>query len=368
MIDLPLMAKLVDAVRPDARLVLLGDRDQLASVEAGCVLADVCGDAGAPRVAPDGLPDAAPNAAPNASRNRSRHPSSDTPGDSADDMPPIARCVTRLVRSYRFDAGGGIGQLARAINGGDADAVIALLEDAHTAHAPDGAIGFVPVDTASGGRAGLAALRALVSAEYHRIVCIDGPKAALDAIDEFRVLAAHREGAYGVAGLNAAVVGALVSKGTITRDAAARTWYHGQPVLVTENDDALDLHNGDVGVVLRDGSAGSLRVWFRAADGTARGIAPARLPAHEPVFATTVHKAQGSQFRHVVLVLPPSPSPVLTRELLYTGVTRARRRVTVVGSIATIRAAVAARVRRAGGLREALWNDTSSSNAHFPST
>jgi exodeoxyribonuclease V alpha subunit len=200
-------------------------------------------------------------------------------------------------------------------------------------------------------------LRQLVSHAYRAVLGADGPKAALDALDRFRLLAAHRDGALGVAGLGEAVRRALRDDralGAPAGGAAEGGWFHGQPVLVTANAPALDLYNGDVGVVLRDGG-GALRAWFRTADGGTRGLAPARLPAHEPAFAMTVHKAQGSEFDEVALVLPAAPSPVVTRELLYTAVTRARRRVTVVGTPGAVRAAVAQRVERASGLRDALW-------------
>jgi exodeoxyribonuclease V alpha subunit len=189
------------------------------------------------------------------------------------------------------------------------------------------------------------------------VVQAQGAKEALAALDAFRVLAAHRAGRFGVAGLNDALLDALVGERTLPRDARTAPWYHGQPVLVTENDPQLELANGDVGVVLRDGdAAGTLRAWFATGDGRQRAVAPARLPAHETVFAMTVHKSQGSEFQDVLVVLPPRPSAVLTRELLYTAVSRARTQVTVVGSEATIRAAIDARVQRASGLREALWS------------
>jgi exodeoxyribonuclease V alpha subunit len=252
----------------------------------------------------------------------------------------------RLTRSRRFDAGGGIGALARAINDGDADAALAVLADD-----PSGAVRLVAVD---GARAPVAALRRHALPEYGRAVRTEGPAAALDALDRLRVLAAHRAGPFGVAGLNACVVEELARDGALPRDAVGAPWFHGQPVLVTANDATLELANGDVGVVLRDGAGGTLRAWFRDGAGV-RPVAPSRLPAHEPVFAMTVHKSQGSEFDEVVLVLPPRPSPVLTRELLYTGVTRARRRVTVVGTAESVRGAIAERVQRASGLREALW-------------
>ncbi|MDF1504131.1 exodeoxyribonuclease V subunit alpha [Roseisolibacter sp. H3M3-2] len=341
MVDLALMAKLLDAVPEGARLVLLGDRDQLVSVEAGTILADVCGDddagcspAWAERLAAVGAP---------------LSPAVATP---AAPTPAVADCVVRLRVSRRFTADGGIGALARAVNAGDADAALAVLR-----RDPTGQVTWLPLDAAAADvRALPAALREGLVAGYRRAVRVDGPKAALAAFDAFRVLAAHRERTFGAQGLNAAVVDALVRERTVPREAAGGRWWPGQPVMVTENDHAQELYNGDVGVVLSE-PGGALRVWFRAADGGVRGLAPARLPAHETVFAMTVHKSQGSEFDEVVLVLPPRPSPVLTRELLYTGVTRARQRVTVVGTEEVLRAAIAERVQRASGLREALWEN-----------
>lgn len=354
MVDLSLMAKLVDAVPAHARLVLLGDRDQLASVEAGSILADVCGaDGAAPfrggaafaaRLA--AACDAPTLAAPAPAGPASAGPASDGPPP-----PAIADCVVRLVVSHRFRDDGGIGALARAVNAGDRAAMYAALCDD-----PTGQVTFVETAAA---RPDLAALRRLALPAYRAAVQADAPHAALDALDRFRLLAAHRDGAFGVAGLNAEIVRALAGERSLPREALGGGWYHGQPVLVTENDRALELYNGDVGVVLRDGTGtgagGALRVWFRAGAGRVRAVAPARLPAHETVFAMTVHKSQGSEFDEVVLVLPPAPSPVLTRELLYTGVSRARARVTVVGSRPVLDAAIAERVQRASGLRAALW-------------
>jgi exodeoxyribonuclease V alpha subunit len=272
----------------------------------------------------------------------------------------IGDCVVRLRVSHRFRDDAGIGALARAINDGDADRALALLGadpsprsgQAPAPGDPSGEVRFVPLDARG---ADVPAIRRAVVPPYRAVVQAQGPKAALDALDRFRVLAAHREGAFGVAGLNAAIARALAAEGAFPRSAAGDVWHHGQPVLVTANEPALGLHNGDVGVVLRDGG-GALRAWFRAAEGDGvRGVAPARLPAHETTFAMTVHKSQGSEFDDVVLVLPPRPSPVLARELLYTAVSRARRSVTILGTAEVLRAGIAARVERASGLRDGLW-------------
>jgi exodeoxyribonuclease V alpha subunit len=341
MVDLALMAKLLDAVPAPARLVLLGDRDQLVSVEAGTILGDVCGEG-------ERRPSPAFGARLAAACGEPAHAAPDACEPGA---PPIADCVVRLRVSRRFDAGGGIGALARAVNAGDAERALAILE-----HDATGEVAWVRLDDAdASARAVPSALRRLAVEGYRRAVQVDGAHAALDALDGFRVLAAHRAGPFGAAGLNAMVVDALVRERTVAREAAGARWWRGQPVMVTENDHQQELYNGDVGVVLAD-AGGTLRAWFRGTDGRGpRAVAPARLPAHETVFAMTVHKSQGSEFDEVALVLPPRPSPVLTRELLYTGLTRARRRVTVVGSAEALRAGIAERVQRASGLREALW-------------
>jgi exodeoxyribonuclease V alpha subunit len=343
MADLALAAKLVDAVPADARLILLGDPDQLVSVEAGAILGDVCGDASggdasarrsrafaARLVALCDEPALAERCAPEHER-----------------VPAIADCIVRLTASRRFRDDAGIGALVRAINEGDADRALAVLADD-----PSGEVSFLALD---GSRADVAAIRRLTVPRYRPVARARGPKEALDALDAFRVLAAHREGPLGVAGLNDAIARALAGEGTIPRAAAGDAWYAGQPILVTANDPALDLYNGDVGIALRE-TDGSLRAWFRATEGDGvRGIAPARLPAHETTFAMTVHKAQGSEFDDVVLVLPSRASRVLTRELLYTAVSRARRTVTVIGNGEVVRGAIGRRIERGSGLGDGLW-------------
>jgi exodeoxyribonuclease V alpha subunit len=332
MVDLALMAKLVDAVPAGARLIFLGDRDQLASVEAGSILADVCGEA--------------TNRFSATFAARISAVSGETRIDAdGTSTAPIADGVVRLVRSHRFRDDGGIGALARAINDGDAGDALRLL----------GSDGSGEIALVSVGDASVAAREIVRHAVrgYRAALGSEGPEAALRALDRFRVLTAHRGGSLGVAALNGAIVAALVRDGTLPRDARNSSSFAGQPVLITQNDPALGLYNGDAGVVLAE-LGGVVRVWFRTADGV-RGISPARLPAHETAFAMTVHKAQGSEFDEVVLVLPSDVSPVLTRELLYTGVSRARSRVTIIGSPDVMRAGIAERVQRASGLREALW-------------
>jgi exodeoxyribonuclease V alpha subunit len=173
---------------------------------------------------------------------------------------------------------------------------------------------------------------------------------ALAAVDAVRVLCAHRHGPVGVTGWVPRVEGWL-TEDVDDFDAAGR-WYVGQPVMVTSNDRRLRLYNGDVGVVVRAGDG--VQVVFAGPDGPRR-FGPSRLEDVETVHAMTIHKSQGSQFTDVVVVLPDESSKILTRELLYTAVTRAQQSVTVVGPEASIRAAIDRRVSRASGLRETLW-------------
>jgi len=307
MVDLALMAKLVEAVPERARLILLGDRDQLASVEAGAILADIC------------------------------PPAQQRPAAGA-----MAGCVLELGHSFRFGADSGIGRLARAIGAGEAEVALELLRGESAAE-----VDWVEPDDSH--RLG-ELLTPLVREGYGPALAGDGPDRQLVAFDAFRVLCALRAGPAGVEGLNALVERALRAEGLFPD----RVWYPGRPVMVTRNDYGLGLFNGDVGMALPAGPGAGLQVYF---PGRERPVAPARLPPCETVFALTAHKSQGSEFDQVLVVLPPRPAPVLTRELLYTAVTRARRRLTLVGSEAVLRAAIASPVQRASGLRELLWGE-----------
>jgi exodeoxyribonuclease V alpha subunit len=335
MVDLALMAKLLRAVRPDARLLLLGDKDQLASVEAGAVLADLCGDA--------------PGFSPSFAAAVGGATGQAVPAGRAASPGPLRDAIVVLQESRRFRADSGIARLAAAVNRGDGDEACALL----TSGAPD--LGWRPVVEGRVDRERLAGAAADGFGPY--LACVASgaaPAETLRAFDRFRMLCAHREGAAGAAGVNRLVEDALEARGLLRR---TTPWFVGRPVMVTRNDHGLRLANGDVGIVLPDpDEPGRTTVAFPAADGGVRRVPPARLPAHETVWAMTVHKSQGSEFDRVVLLLPPEPSRVVTRELLYTAITRARDRVEIWGRDAVVRAGVAARVERSSGLRDALWD------------
>ncbi len=331
MVDLPLMARLVAALPPEARLILLGDKDQLASVEAGMVLGDICGRGRA-------LGFSAPLSEPLVALTGEPLPA------GANEGGPLADHILILRHSYRFGGGSGIGQLAQAINAGDGEGALAVLDEGR----------FPGLRRLDPDPQRLPALiREQLLPQVRTAQQARDPAAALRALGGLRVLCAVREGPFGVTRLNQAVEAALLTEGVIPPGAG--DLYAGRPLMVLENDYDLLLYNGDVGLLWRDPRLGApLRAYFETEDGV-RPLLPARLPRHETLYATTVHKSQGSEFDRVVLVLPDLDNPLLTRELLYTAVTRAREAVTLVASRERIAQAVQRRVSRSSGLFERLW-------------
>jgi len=302
MVDVLLLDALLAALRPGARLMLVGDHHQLSSVEAGDVLGVLCRTA-----------------------------------ESAPVASVMHRAVTRLTESFRFKDGAGIGALAAAILDGDAAVAWRI---GHDDAVPS--VRIVPPSATAD------ALLAPVVDRLAACLRAETVDALLSALESFRLLAPEREGPRGVRGLNRAVERWLARQGVGVRE----PWYHGRPVLVTANDYSTRVFNGDIGVVWRE--AGRASVHFRGIDGSIRAIAPGRLPAVETAWAMTVHKSQGSEFDDVTVVLPNDVGRVMSRELLYTAVTRARRSVTIVGTDATLRAAIAQRTERTSGLGQRL--------------
>ncbi|CAR51401.1 AAA family ATPase [Burkholderia cenocepacia] len=469
MIDVALAAHLLDALAPGARLVLLGDKDQLAAVEAGAVFAELSArpaftatartriaqalgvdeaafvaalpvpDEAAPAAVPVANPvpaaaraPAPPSASVPVSRRSASRSKVDTrqaslfddepqddevsstdiapppPTESAtlldasasDDTPawieadelawldavelppfdagdaalasvtaaspsageaaaaaasaiapaaaPLADCVVWLERNYRFGLDSPIGRLSLAIRRGDVQAALDALpaDDSAAASFHDDAGDTLASSTverlARRFGAYLDALRDALAAP------VPDPLPLFDALNRFRILCATRSGSRGAEHVNA-LVAAHVRHAARVPLAVGAHWFTGRPIMVTRNDYALGLFNGDIGIALPD-AHGVLRVWFRRADGTARAVSPAALPPHETAFALTVHKSQGSEFDEAALVLPASFGRVLTRELVYTAVTRARTRVQVIGPRRVLAQAVATRTQRDSGL------------------
>lgn len=324
MVDVALMRRLLDAVPPNARLILLGDEHQLASVEAGAVLGDVCRGADQRAYSPR-------------LRERARAVfEEDLPvADSGDQQSPMGDSVVRLTRSYRFDPARGIGGLASAIRAGDAEQALALLAEGRDVRLC---------------AAGSAELSELCVRGYRPALTAATAADALGAFNRFRVLCAHRRGKAGVQLQNPRIERALAEAGLLARSGAR--FFPRRPLLITENDPRLGLYNGDIGIVVEHD--GTLRAAFPGAEGV-RLLSPSRLPPHETVFAMSIHKSQGSEFDEVAVVLPGPASPLLTRELLYTAVTRARERVVIFGDPASVRAAIARRLHRTSGLGALLW-------------
>jgi exodeoxyribonuclease V alpha subunit len=331
MIDVPLMARLLEALPAHARLILLGDKDQLASVEAGSVLGDVCNRGETPGFSAE-------------FRERLRALGCEPPGEAVPAAPPLTDSLVVLTRSHRFRADSGIGHLARAVNEGDGAAALRVCEDPAF---PD--VAWTDVSVAElPTRVGAWAVEGFSA--YCRA---QEPAAALQAFNRFRFLCALREGPFGMVQVNAQVEQALRQGGLI---GSGEGFYAGRPVMVTRNDYGLRLFNGDIGVVLPDPEAGGrLRAFFPTPEGGLRRVLLSRLPPHETAYAMTIHKSQGSEFERCVVVLPDTDAPVLTRELVYTAVTRARNEARLCGTRRGLTDAVARRIQRTSGLREALW-------------
>jgi exodeoxyribonuclease V alpha subunit len=332
MVDLALLYRLCVAIRPQARLILQGDKDQLASVEAGAILGDIY----------------EPHAAAAWSRAFAAEASELVGHPLSGDRPErgLADCLVSLDESFRYRADSGIGRLARAINAGDGAGALAILRRRAAAGAERDAELF----EAAGAAAELHELERRATLGYASFIQCRDPKEKLARLAAYRVLCAHRQGPRGVEQQNRNVEGWLARAGLIDDSA---TFYENRPIIITQNDYSLGLFNGDVGVVVKDEHA-RLRVCFEGQDGL-RLLAPGRLPPHETVFATTVHKSQGSEFDAVSVLLPDTASALVGRELLYTAVTRARQRVDLFAPAEVIKSAIARTVQRPSGLREALW-------------
>ena len=392
MVHLEMMTALLDALPLSARLVLLGDQDQLASVEAGAVLGDLCQEPATGRYGPQMRRYLGALTGQDFSHQR-----------GLDDAPPLAQQTIQLTRSQRF--GGQIGALALAVNAGDSPAATSRLRQlgqrtlAWLSPAKPQAVVDLALDDRDGAPGGYRRYLALLAALQRPAASADQAQreawvhAVLRAFDEFRVLCALREGEWGVASLNRAIELKLAQAGLLSLRGGE--WYEGRPVMVRRNDPGLGVFNGDIGIALRvgggdadraaselGGAAGAveasanspafaaaagatataavattgpgLRVWF--ADGPAlRSVSVSRLGEVDTAFALTVHKSQGSEFMHTVLVLPGELGRPATRELVYTGITRARAQLTLVSAQPEALGLALARVtRRSGGLRAQL--------------
>lgn len=331
MVSLVLMQQLMSALPQGACLIILGDRDQLASVEAGAVLADLC------EVREGG--GSAEFATLLASLFK----------EGGEKLPPpvvstLADAIVTLRESRRFDAEGAIGTLCRRLNRGDGGKALELLRSGDPQ-----AQWFDLSDPAAYMKGAAAEIEEWICATLAAAT----PQEALTRFGRFMLLTALRQGPMGSIAMNRRIEELL---GERKRIDSGKLWYAGRPVMITRNAPGLDLFNGDIGLTLPDPTAGgALRVFFPSPSGEVRGLVPLTLPAHETAFAMTVHKSQGSEFSRIHLLLPGQRSNILTRELLYTAVSRARNSLQIYGDAAAFVAAAAERVVRSSGLRDQLW-------------
>lgn len=328
MIDLTMMSRLIDALPPHARVIFLGDRDQLASVEAGAVLGDICTYASFGYTA------------------ARAHELARLTGCALEpDNSPIAGALRDslclLQKSYRFGSDSGIGQLAAAVNRGDRHSTRVVF---------DGTFTDIEKKSLQSSEEYQAMLDDALEGYQHFLTCVqqqNTPEQVIAAFGEYQLLCALREGPFGVSGLNDRLEQLLAQKRKINRLPHSR-WYEGRPVMISRNDSALGLFNGDIGIALDRGQG--LRVWFMMPEGSVKSVQPSRLPEHDTAWAMTVHKSQGSEFNHAALILPTQLSPVITRELIYTAITRARQRLSLYTDERVLVQAIAARTERRSGL------------------
>jgi len=325
MVDLPMMAKLADAIPRDGRLILLGDRYQLASVESGAVLAELCDAAGV-----NGFSQAQ-------SQNLGPLLQADAPA-TPKSPPPLADHVVTLQTSHRFTADSAIGRLASAVNAGNADGALEIIREGHR-----------DIQAQLGEAPSLAPLIDTLSDAYAELIQQQDPAEALERLSSTRLLTATRVGPNGSERLNQAIHERLCKRFGLDPE---QRWYHGRPIIIQHNDYRVGLFNGDTGICMKD-EHGNLRVWFQTSS-SPRALLPTALPRHDSVYAMTVHKSQGSEFDRVHLLLPDRDMPVLSRELIYTGITRARDALTLHGSEKALRAAIGRSTRRQSGLAARL--------------
>lgn len=381
MVDLPMMFRLLQALPSHARLILLGDKDQLASVEAGAILGDICQFTSSDYQA------------------EFAHLLADLTGYQtlADAEAPksnaIADSLCMLQKSYRFHARSGVGQLAKAINAGSAKQVEKVWQQGFE----DIQLHVIKAHSSSSQFSTDSSPESLDLAQAQSALCqmmteayspycqqlnqavnsgdssviqgdlfasVEAPskammeqkaQAVLKAFSQARLLCAVREGEFGVERMNQLVEGSL-ARNKLINPVENEHWYVGRPVMISQNDSALGLHNGDIGICLLDESETTprLRVFFEMPDGRIKGVLPSRVPKNELAFAMTIHKSQGSEFTHTVMLLPNKMNQILTRELIYTGVTRAKSRLDLFANPAILAQGVSIKTLRSSGLSDKL--------------
>jgi exodeoxyribonuclease V alpha subunit len=342
MVDLALMVKLLSAVKNDARIILIGDRDQLASVEAGFVMADIC-DRDNIHLFSECF---------YRQFEKITQCNMEISSKKLKNSPGLYDCMVVLKRSYRFTDSSGIGECSRAVNNGKFDETFSILKSN-----PDQ----IDWKKISGHYDLSMALPKEVINGYSDYLNCRDPHKALELFNRFRILCAVKFGVLGVIEINRLTENILNRNDLIELDnLSTYPWYRGRPVLISRNDYSLELFNGDIGITMPepDSKTKDLYVYFSDISGKLRRFLPHRLPEHETAYAMTVHKSQGSEFEKVLLVLPDQDYPVLTRELLYTGITRAKSHISIWGKKEIIKTTILRKINRNSGLKDALWGNT----------
>jgi exodeoxyribonuclease V alpha subunit len=305
MIDLALMTKLFEAISPQATLILLGDKDQLSSVEIGAVFADLCASANNRYSAE------LTTYLQNVTGDSIDNPSDFTPHQTSS---AIDNHIVCLLKSWRFNQTGGIGTLATAVNQGEVDNALQALK-----HSAD-------IQLISPSELTVKQLIAPWQPYLHALKTQASIDDLFTAFNQFRTLSALRKGMKGCVYLNQQLEKHFSQQQQLL---TGKRWYHGRPIMITENSYRTGLFNGDIGITLID--KGETKVWFQTNEG-AKAFSPVRLPQHETAWVLTIHKSQGSEFEHVALLLPTEDTPILTRQLLYTGITRAKQHLDIIST------------------------------------
>jgi exodeoxyribonuclease V alpha subunit len=340
MVDLALMAKLFQAVPENARLILIGDKDQLASVEAGSVLGDICD-----REVMHGFSVSFMDRIKEVAGE-----DLDPMVQASDEDSRLQDSIVVLQKSYRFAAGSGIGGLSRAVNRANPDRAFEILDDSEEKS--------ISWQQLQADEDLIATLSQQIVSGYQSYLKTRDPADALQRLRRFKILCALNIGPLGVKAINKLAQQVLSRQNLIQLDRIpGNPWYAGRPVLITRNNYPLGLFNGDIGITLPGAEAGEkeLFVYFAEDTGGVRRFQIHQLPEHETVYAMTVHKSQGSEFDEVLFILPDKDFSILTRELIYTALTRARKKIRIWGNRSIIRNAIARKIERTSGLRDALW-------------
>jgi exodeoxyribonuclease V alpha subunit len=331
MIDVPLFSKLLNAIRSGARIILLGDRNQLASVEAGSLLSDLC----KCMEHVNGLSADHIQLINHFIQDKERRVSDTYQTTSKH---PLIGHIIELQRSHRFTSNSGIGKLSKAIITNDSNTLKDIIyQNTDTAITIDQEYNKNIFDTFVEG--------------YEEYILEKDIAKALQKLGSLRVLVAVKDGEQGLYRVNTKIEDALRNRGLIRKD---HIFYEHRPIIVTKNNKDLNLYNGDIGIIRKDDN-GNLKAWFEDSDGKLRSIIPAYLTEAETVFAMTIHKSQGSEYNHILVILPDnSENRLLTRELLYTAVTRAKTNVIIQAREKMILSTAAAEVQRGSGIEERL--------------